>query len=81
MSLCSHANYYTTPPKRESSVSLNTLEYWRTKFRDQDFLAIDCIRPQLGGNQTIQKWYRYNIVLYVHEKVVQELSDRLHTSS
>jgi SAM-dependent methyltransferase len=58
-------------------VNEQPLEYWRKKFRDRNYLPIDCIRPQVVGNRAVQKWYRYNIVLYAYEKFLPELPDRL----
>ena len=63
----------------EHHINEQPLEYWRTKFRGQGYLAIDCIRPQVAENVLIQSWYRYNILLYAHESVIGELPDGLHT--
>ena len=45
----------------EHHVNEQPLEYWRAKFRDRSYLAVDCIRPQVAGHQAIQNWYRNNI--------------------
>jgi hypothetical protein len=44
------------------------LEYWREKFRERGFIAIDCVRPEVIANPRIQHWYRYNIVLYAEKR-------------
>lgn len=61
----------------EHHVNEQPLEYWRAKFRDRGYLAIDCIRPQVAGNELIQNWYRNNIVLYVDESCLAALPERL----
>ena len=63
----------------EHHINEQPLEFWRTKFRGQGYIAIDYIRPQIARNALIQSWYRYNILLYVHEHVIGELPDTLQT--
>jgi SAM-dependent methyltransferase len=61
----------------EHHVNEQPLEYWRAKFRDHGYLAVDYIRPQISGNILIQNWYRYNIVLYIDESRFQALPANL----
>src|SRR5262249_2618341 len=61
----------------EHHINEQPLEYWREKFHRCRYVAIDYIRPQVIGNQEIQRWYRNNIVLYAHEACFQELPDCL----
>jgi SAM-dependent methyltransferase len=61
----------------EHHINEQPLEYWRAKFRDHGYLAIDYIRPQVVGNELIQNWYRNNIVLYVHESCLAALPEQL----
>jgi hypothetical protein len=53
------------------------LEYWREKFGDRGYVAIDYIRPQIVDNLRIQHWYRHNIVLYAEERHLASLPDRV----
>jgi len=61
----------------EHHINEQPLEYWRNKFHDRGYVAIDYIRPQLAANLRVQHWYRYNIVLYVKESHLGALPDRL----
>ena len=61
----------------EHHINEQPLEYWRKKFHDRGYVAIDYIRPQLAANLRVQHWYRYNIVLYVKESHLGALPDRL----
>jgi hypothetical protein len=63
----------------EHHVNEQPLEYWRKKFLDRGYAAIDYIRPQLVGNSSIQHWYRYNIILYCQEKNLDSLPERLRS--
>jgi SAM-dependent methyltransferase len=61
----------------EHHVNEQPLEYWREKFRDRGYVAIDYLRSQLVGNFRVQHWYRYNIVLYAAEDHLQSLPERV----
>jgi hypothetical protein len=61
----------------EHHINEQPLQYWREKFRERGYVAIDCVRPQAVANRRIQHWYRYNIVLYAEEGHFTSLPDRL----
>lgn len=61
----------------EHHVNERPLEYWREKFRDRGYAAIDCIRPQVAGNPHIQSWYRCNMLLYAAEGALDTLPEPL----
>ena len=61
----------------EHHVNEQPLEYWREKFGDRGYVAIDCIRPQTAGNLQIQAWYRHNIVLYAQGDHLENLPESL----
>jgi SAM-dependent methyltransferase len=63
----------------EYHVNEQPLEYWRKKFRERDYVAIDYIRPQIIGNLQVQNWYRYNIVLYADKACFESLPARLRS--
>lgn len=46
-------------------------DFWQKLFQNKDFVRIDCIRPMIYNNPEIKWWYRQNIFLYVHEKVLK----------
>ena len=35
--------------------------------------AIDSIRPRLAGDKTVSYWYRYNLMLYASEPMLERL--------
>lgn len=38
--------------------------YWSKLFSDNGYLAVDCIRPAIFDNHSIDWWYRQNILAY-----------------
>jgi SAM-dependent methyltransferase len=61
----------------EHHINEQPIEYWREKFRERRYVAIDCVRPQVIANLEVQHWYRYNILLYAEESYLATLPDRL----
>jgi len=61
----------------EHHVNEQPLEYWREKFRERRYVAIDYVRPKVIANLQVQYWYRYNIILYAEESYLATLPDRL----
>ena len=61
----------------EHHINEQPLEYWRNKFRECGYIAIDCIRPKVIENLQVQYWYRYNILLYAEKPYLATLPDRL----
>jgi len=39
--------------------------YWVTLFKQQDYVAIDCLRHRLWSNDHVQPWYIQNSLLFV----------------
>jgi len=61
----------------EHHLNEQPLEYWRAKFSERGYLAVDCIRPQIAGNPRIQDWYRHNIIVYAQEGYFEALPEPL----
>jgi SAM-dependent methyltransferase len=61
----------------EHHINEQPLEYWREKFRERGYSAIDCVRPEVVQNPRIQHWYRYNTVLYAEKGQLEKMSDRV----
>jgi SAM-dependent methyltransferase len=53
------------------------LEYWRKKFCQHGFFPFDWIRPKIRNQRSIAFWYRYNLLLYVHESAIGELAEEI----
>ena len=61
----------------EHHVNEQPLEYWRERFRERGYIAIDCVRPEVIEKPRIQHWYRYNIILYADERHLEKIPDRV----
>jgi SAM-dependent methyltransferase len=61
----------------EHHVNEQPLEYWREKFRERGYIAIDCVRPQVVENPLIEDWYRYNTVLYAEKRHLERMPGRV----
>ena len=61
----------------ENHINEQPLEYWREKFREHRYVAIDYVRPKVTANLQVQHWYRYNIILYAEETYLATLPDPL----
>jgi hypothetical protein len=46
-------------------------DFWQKLFQNKDFVRVDCIRPMIYNNPAVEWWYRQNVFLYVHEKVLK----------
>jgi SAM-dependent methyltransferase len=40
-------------------------EYWATRFREQNYLGIDCLRHRIWDERTVDYCYRQNTILYI----------------
>lgn len=58
----------------ENHLNERTAEYWRSIFREHDYVAIDCLRPLLARSEGIPTWYRYNLILYAERRTVGQIS-------
>lgn len=59
----------------EHHINERPLEYWRAIFRERGFAAVDCLRPLICDDATIERWYRYNTLLYVKDCELRTLSE------
>lgn len=84
--LVKHANglilFSAAPPGQggEFHVNEQPYDYWRAKFAARGYVACDCLRPRLAGNQQISFWYRYNTLLYVQEDRLREAPAEVRAS-
>jgi SAM-dependent methyltransferase len=63
----------------EHHINEQPLEYWRTLFRGRGYVAIDFLRPQILNDAAIERWYRYNILLYVREDGIAALPESVQS--
>lgn len=55
-------------------------DFWRRLFASRNLLAFDPFRPALRGREDVEPWYRYNMLLYVHEDHIGRLPTAIATS-
>jgi cyclopropane fatty-acyl-phospholipid synthase-like methyltransferase len=56
-------------------------EYWRKKFAEREYVALDFIRKKIWDNERIPFWYRQNIILLVKKEKLSSLNlDAIGTS-
>lgn len=48
--------------------------YWAKLFRRYDFVPVDTLRRKLWANEKVHSFYRQNMVLYVNDKNIEDLS-------
>ncbi len=46
-------------------------DYWAEKFKSYNYVAIDCIRPQIWDNNNVSWWYAQNIILFVRQSSLE----------
>jgi len=59
----------------EYHVNERPLEYWRDLFREHGYHAFDFVRPRIQDDPKISFWYRFNILVYVHESRIDALPE------
>jgi hypothetical protein len=59
----------------ENRLNQQPADYWRAIFRERGYAAVDYLRPLIFNDKRIARWYRYNILLYVRDEMVDSLSD------
>ncbi|MBF0126775.1 MAG: hypothetical protein HQM02_06140 [Magnetococcales bacterium] len=67
--------FSAAPPGQggDHHVNEQPYEYWRDLFLRHRFELFDCIRPLIADNPVVNRWYRYNVMLYVHPDAVSRL--------
>lgn len=45
-------------------------EYWAEIFSKYDFIPVDCIRPLIWNNKSVEFWYKQNILVFIKKDVV-----------
>jgi len=63
----------------EHHINEQPVEYWRSIFKKGGYVAIDFLRPLILDDAAVERWYRYNILLYVREDAIAALPERLRS--
>jgi len=64
----------------EDHVNERPLEYWREKFEKKGYIPFDLIRPLVeksANKEQVEKWYRYNSILYIKKNTSLAKSEKL----
>ena len=70
-SLTCHADivlFSAAPPGQggESHINERSFDSWRALFYARRYAAYDCVCPSIANLNEVSFWYRYNVMLYVH---------------
>jgi SAM-dependent methyltransferase len=68
---------FSAAPKGQGGdhhINEQSYDYWRRLFEEFDFLPFDYVRPKIYNPSGIEKWYRYNTLLYVHRSHISTLA-------
>lgn len=57
----------------ENHVNEQPCEFWRDLFGQRGYRLFDFVRPQVQRILEIEYWYRYNVLLFIHDDLVAEL--------
>jgi SAM-dependent methyltransferase len=57
----------------EDHINEQSYGYWRDLFAARGYRLFDFIRPRIADNLDIEPWYRYNVLLFVHDSQVEQL--------
>jgi len=55
-------------------------EYWRRHFAGHGYAAYDWLRPQLRHDKRVERWYRFNSVIYANEAGAARLSPAMRAT-
>ena len=48
--------------------------YWVEKFAKHNYVCFDYIRPQIKGKIEIEPWYRFNMILFIHQDKLSQMN-------
>jgi SAM-dependent methyltransferase len=74
--------FSAAPPGQGGHQHVNerSYDYWRALFLQRGYLALDYLRPRIRSDAGIDRWYRYNTLLYVSRDTITRLSEELQAS-
>ncbi len=74
--------FSAAPPGQGGHEHVNerSYDYWRMLFARRGYLALDFLRPRIVSDPEIDRWYRYNTLLYASRERVARLSAVLQAS-
>jgi SAM-dependent methyltransferase len=69
--------FSAAPPGQggEDHINEQPYSYWRDLFLRHGYRLFDAVRPLVRGERGIEPWYRFNVLLFAHDSVVDRLAD------
>jgi cyclopropane fatty-acyl-phospholipid synthase-like methyltransferase len=52
----------------ENHINERPLSFWQEIFRAKGYEAYDVVRPVFRADKSVEPWYRFNTILYAHER-------------
>lgn len=67
--------FSAAPPGQggENHINERPYEFWRRLFERRGYAFFDFLRPRVRSLASIEKWYRYNLLLFVREDAIAGL--------
>ena len=68
--------FSAAPPGQggENHINERPYDYWRDRFQERGYALYDFLRPQLRFRRSVERWYRYNMFLFVRSDAIARLS-------
>jgi len=57
----------------EDHINEQPYEFWRDRFAARSYRLFDFVRPAVTGKAAIEPWYRYNVMFFAHDSVIDAL--------
>jgi SAM-dependent methyltransferase len=64
----------------EYHINEQPLEFWRDLFLLHGYHAFDFIRPRILNDRRVSFWYRFNILIYIHQSLIPALSKAVRST-
>lgn len=82
--LCSHSDivlFSAALPGQGGTNHVNEqlCSYWVNLFAQKGFALLDCIRPYVWNNETVEIWYRNNTLLFIADCIYDSIASKIVT--
>ena len=57
----------------EDHINEQPYEYWRDLFAARKYRLFDFVRPRIASIDAAEAWYRYNLLFFAHDAVIEQL--------
>ena len=64
----------------ENHINERSYEFWRDLFAARGYRLFDFIRPRIVGTAECEPWYRFNILFFAHDSVIEALPEFIRAS-